>query len=306
MKSRAIFVALFALLIPTTASAWSDTGHHVVAVLAFEQIEPAQQAELMRILSAHPDFDEMFDPPPNIRQKPAIDRWRIGVAGSWPDLIRDTDADRPSWHYAKGATAVIGNVDHPEDGPSVAGKNVTMETERINILEAIDLCRRVFHDRSVDDSVRAVAMCWICHTVADLHQPCHAGSVYAPCFDYGDRGANRIELVGGGNVHSSWDRLLGGFATANDVRQRVRELRNEKPYLANRFDPVAWRNESVEAARRFVYSPEVGEPIIAASRGLTPNLPPLKLSKQYFQKAGEVARARVVTAGYRLAGVLTQ
>lgn len=306
MRIRQFFFAAIVFLVPSLASAWSDTGHHVVGVLAFEQLEQSEQVEVMRILAAHPDFGRMFDPPANIQQKPAIDRWRIGLAACWPDAIRDSDADRPSWHYAEGATAVIGNVDYPKDGPATAAPGVTMNTQKINVLEAIDLCRRVYHDRTQSDPQRAVALCWLCHMVGDIHQPCHAGSVYAPCFDYGDRGANRIELVGGGNVHGAWDRLLGGQATANDVRQRVFELRNEKPYQPDRLDPVAWRNESVEAAKRFVYSPEVGQPIIAASRGLTPKLPALKLSDEYFTTAGEVARARVVTAGYRLAGILTE
>ncbi len=40
----------------------------------------------------------------------------------------------------------------------------------------------------------------------------------------GDRGANAIRLVGGGNLHATWDRLLGDRASPNEVRRRVVEL----------------------------------------------------------------------------------
>ena len=51
---------------------------------------------------------------------------------------------------------------------------------------------------------------------------------------------------------------------------------------------------------------EVLQPVIAATRGLTYSLQPLKLSNDYFKKASRVARRQAEGAGLQIAYVLSQ
>lgn len=308
---------LASIAVSSTVLAFSSSGHHVIGVVAYELLSPDDRASVIELLSHHPDFEQYFQPPKGMTDKGSIERWQMGVAGSWPDIIRGSDQDRPTWHYQLGACLVIGDVTTPET-PGPLPDDATMDTQELYIEQATTLCLRVFKNKSLPKSERAVALCWLLHLVADGHQPCHAGSLYASAFPDGDRGANSIKLVGGGNLHSAWDRLLGGNADANDVRRRVAEIvedkRDQEVYAAwvtvivNHEDvvgfwvePKTWLDESNELAKSHVYTSEVMEPVIAVSRGLTDRVPAIKLSDQYFQDAGAVARHRAKQAGFRLA-----
>jgi len=110
---------------------------------------------------------------------------------------------------------------------------------------------------------------------------------------------------------------VGGSASSADVLRRVGQLQNDKVTLgkvvAHRdalgtssdkwLGADVWLWESRELGRRFVYTPEVLEPVIAASRGLVEGVKKPKLSDQYLTDAGRVARIRAMQAGYRLAEI---
>jgi hypothetical protein len=89
------------------AFAWSDGGHHIIAVLAFDLMKPAGQKRVIELLSKHPRFAEDFKPGPKIAD---LNHWTIGRAGYWPDVARDQPAfNRPNWHYQLGSTLTIGD-----------------------------------------------------------------------------------------------------------------------------------------------------------------------------------------------------
>lgn len=121
-------------------------------------------------------------------------------------------------------------------------------------------------------------------------------------------------------LHSAWDNLHGGRATANDVRKRVVELQSEKAtvnrVIAHRdsfgsdgaeqwINAEQWLSESRIAGRRFVYTSEVLEPVTVALRGLTEKIEIPKLSDEYYANAGMAAKIRAIQASYRLAAVLS-
>ena len=299
---------IFVLLFPSIASAWSASGHHVASVIAYESMEPAGRAAVIELLSHHPQFDKHFAPPKGITDKGSIDRWQIGVAGCWPDIIRGTNYDRPTWHYQLGASVVIGDVKPPAE-PGPLPPDATLATQELYIGQATTLCVKIFRDKTQRKPDRAIALCWVLPLFADGHQPCHAGSLYAPIFPDGDRGGNSIRFGGRGNLHSSWDSLLGSGATAGSIRKRVAELENVTVDSVRGPDwlrPATWLAESAELGRTHVYTDEVTGPVIAASRGLTEGLQDLKLSEAYFRSAGEVARQRIKLAGLRLGVILTR
>lgn len=203
--------------------------------------------------------------------------------------------------------------------PGPLPTDATLVTKDLYIGQAFELCRNILGDASLPDVDRAIALCWLCHIVADGHQPCHAGSLYAEkVFADGDRGGNSI-TIGKSNLHSTWDNLLGGKATANDVRKRVVELQADKAtvnrVIAYRdgfgsegiekwINAELWLSETRTVGRRFVYTSEVLEPVTAALRGLTEKIEIPKLSDEYYANAGMAAKIRATQAAYRLAAVL--
>lgn len=294
----------------SNVDAWSPMGHHVTGVIAYELLNESDQAAVIELLTHVPDFEKNFAAPTGVNNQGSIDRWRIGVAGAWPDIIRGTDLDRPSWHYQLGANLVIGMVEVP-DTPGPLPSDATLETQSLHIQQALELCTAVFSDASRPKEDRAIALCWMLHLYADGHQPCHAGSLYAPEFLRGDRGANFLKLKDGSNLHAAWDGLLGRGATVNDVRRRVVEMGDVKNEMLKEsrasgdrdkwLASDTWLAESTQLARSTVYTDEVLGPVIAASRGLTRGVPPLALSKDYYRSAGMAAKHRVKQAGFRVA-----
>lgn len=69
------------------------------------------------------------------------------------------------------------------------------------------------------------------------------------------------------------------------------------------MEASAWVEESREAARQAVYTPEVMGPIKATARGLSAEVGKIYLSEEYLKNAGEVARIRAAQAGHRLSEV---
>jgi hypothetical protein len=207
-----LFTLTAMLLMCGRVSAWSESGHHIIAVFAFDQLNEIEQNELLRILAAHPRNSEDFSPPDKIRN---VIRWRIGRAGYWPDVARRQPTyNRPTWHYQLASTLTIGSktaVNIPAT-PGPCPELANLDTKELHIAQAFELCLRVMSTQSQQTSDRAIALTWLAHLVGDAHQPCHAGSLYvADVFPIGDRGANSITTVQGNNLHALWDGLLSSM-----------------------------------------------------------------------------------------------
>ncbi len=107
---KIIATLLIVLILCNPVLAWSECGHHIIAVMAFDQLQPERKAELLRILKEHPRFAEDFKVPANVKN---AEHWLIGRAGYWPDVVRSGTGKpyhRSTWHYQLGASDVIGNV----------------------------------------------------------------------------------------------------------------------------------------------------------------------------------------------------
>ncbi|MEM8945048.1 MAG: S1/P1 nuclease [Planctomycetota bacterium] len=305
--SRALLIVL---VLASTARAWSESGHHIVALLAYDRLQGAEQTALVTLLESHPRYAEDFQPPEKIANRT---RWRVGVLGYWPDIARHQPAyNRPKWHYHLGANFVIGDrskVKVPAQAWQLP-EFATLDTKDLHIAQAIKLCFRVASDKSQSASDRAIALSWVAHLVGDAHQPCHSGSLYAESvFPDGDRGANTIKVKQSGNLHALWDGLLGGRVEEGDVNRRLASIATDDALheLATRADdpevvlPGVWLDESERYALLCVYSKEVLQTVKAVQRGLTEEMPVINLSDKYLEIAGRVARMRAYQAGIRLA-----
>lgn len=309
---RVTIVFVLMLTLVGRAGAWSESGHHLMALLAFDELTDAEQQQLLSILKAHPRYAEDFTPPEKIR---SVDRFRVGTAGYWPDIARKQPKyDRPTWHYQLGATLTLGDLatlsvpETPGSLPAAA----TLETQELYIAQAVELCRRVLGDRTASDSDRAIALCWLGHLVGDAHQPCHAGSLYAErLFPEGDRGANSIPTRQKNNMHALWDGLLGGRFNEGTMNRRVAGIQAKSDYETvgeaavsrpSGLDPLTWLAESREASVQYAYTREVLGPVEALMKE-GGELPVLYLSEAYLRQAGGLAELRAAEAGHRLAKI---
>lgn len=309
---RFIVAVLFVALLPRTVAAWSESGHHLIALLAFDELTPDEQQNLLAILAAHPRYIEDFTPPAKIRN---VDRFRVGTAGYWPDIARQQPKyNRPTWHYQLGATLTLGDPSRLQvpETPGPLPPEATLETQELYIAQAVELCRRVLGDPQADAGDRALALCWLAHLVGDAHQPCHAGSLYAAgLFPDGDRGANSIPTRQKNNMHALWDGLLGGSYDEGAINRRVEAIAGEPEFDAlgdaalkkpKALDSLTWLAESREAAVAHAYTHEVLGPIKATIEE-GGELPVIYFSEGYLQQAGSLAQARAAEAGRRLAAI---
>ena len=132
-KLLCLMLSLLLILPPLPAQAWSEGGHHLISVLAFRQLPKDKQDELIRILKAHPCFEQDFKLPSKVRN---ADELLIGRAGYWPDVARSQPQyNRPNWHYQLGTCLNVGNVEPPKiPGPLPA--DATLATRDLYIAQA--------------------------------------------------------------------------------------------------------------------------------------------------------------------------
>src|SRR5262249_11482782 len=99
----AIVSFVLTVALATEALAWNAFGHKVVAEIAWQQLTPEQRRPIVELLRRHPNFDrDFYDKMPDemlSAEKAEQDHWIWLQAATWPDLIRKTELDRPSWHY---------------------------------------------------------------------------------------------------------------------------------------------------------------------------------------------------------------
>ena len=314
---RVLIAFLAFALAARPCEAWWEAGHHIIALLAYDLMEPARQQEFHRLLKQHPRMNDDFVAPENLTSPEQQERWRVGQVGCWPDVVRSVPRfHRSTWHYQLGSTLTLGNVSGVPRNPGPAPVKATLETQDLHLAQAVEVCRRVLRDPSSPAADKAVAVCWVAHLVGDAHQPCHAGSLYVDAvFPTGDRGGNSIPTKQVKNLHGLWDSLLGDRYSAGDIQRRCATIRADAKHwkaaetAANEkegLNPLTWLAESAALGRSHVYTPEVLKPVQTAMQNRTRDLEPIRLSEEYLKSAGELARVRAAYAAQRLARILNE
>lgn len=187
---RLLMIAATAVLAlaASPAAAWTRPGHVVTAAIAHDEIarrRPELLPRLGALLETHPDRGPF---------QVAVDRTTGAERGRrlflecarWPDDMRGTLYDHPSWH----ATAW-----------PVVDKDASAETRRRvearkgrptgQALEGVALNWGVLTDPSTQPAEKAVALCWLMHVVGDLHQPFHTAELFSAAHPDGDGAAWR-------------------------------------------------------------------------------------------------------------------
>jgi hypothetical protein len=151
------------------------------------------------------------------------------------------------------------------------------------------------------DAERALALCWLLHLLADLHQPLHTTSLYSlGAFANGDRGGNDIAVSGAGNLHALWDGALG-----NDRRWR-RVVAAAAQYGVgatpeSTVDFPAWAREGRDLAARLAYSEAVRGAVTSAAAAVPVRI---GVDASYRRVMYSTAQTQIGLAGSRTARVI--
>jgi hypothetical protein len=296
---------------------WIDTGHKLIALVAWADLTPPARARVAALLAAHPRYQEdLLAGSDASADADSRNRHAFAVASTWPDLVRSqqhpmhAEHDHPVWHYID-LPFVIGDVAVPErkagEGPR-------------DVVAALAQVAAVVRDDRAAAADRAIALCWLLHLVGDVHQPLHACECYSAQFPKGDQGGNAIVVLRDPpytnsqmSLHLLWDSLPGNYKADRTLEEVVTGLRAD-PVLAREKlrtalgerDFGAWAKESHALAVEYAYLDGhlVGREAHAQrgegrGEGRAPGVP-----EGYVEKAEKVAMQRVALAGYRLADFL--
>lgn len=276
--------------LPGTSAAWNGAGHRLIAVIAWEGMQPITRNFVSTQLARHPDY-----PSWQARSRTGTPLDVFAEAATWPDEIRHDprfhdetreaptpalpglpeSARRKRWHY----------VDLDAQGNVVTG-----ELDR----RIPDLATRLRSTASngPESSTLPWALPWLIHLVGDLHQPLHVGR-------QGDEGGNlyQVEFENRprkpfGNLHQFWDDLPGPSGLRGQrLHERAAWLKST--YARPRPGTVTqWLAESHRLLDQ-VYPSRQG------------SLLPL-IDSRFTEQARSIAEQQLVRAGWRLATLLDQ
>ena len=110
-----VFVWVVMTWSPPPARAWNETGHMIVAEIAWRQLNERQRQQVGELLAQHPHYQKLLlarKPDASLRVSDA--EWAFLRSSVWPDLVRParpgmegelyktrdiTDYHRGPWHY---------------------------------------------------------------------------------------------------------------------------------------------------------------------------------------------------------------
>ncbi|HEX3357642.1 MAG TPA: S1/P1 nuclease [Tepidisphaeraceae bacterium] len=312
------FMLAFALLPARCSWGWIDSGHKVVALIAWEDLTPKTRAAVTQILKGHPLYQkDLQDNLPEGTKPEDAARYAFAYAATWPDKVRGQNHpmhaayNHPQWHY----------IDIPfDDGVETPPQKDQGEGPH-NAVEALTQCSAELKNPQAAADKRAIDLCWVIHLVGDIHQPLHTVSLYSKQYPKGDQGGN-AELVlrdppypdSMANLHLVWDSLPGDYKSefidqyiAQGVHSDPQFSRAKMKSLLGTTDFMAWAKESNALAVEDAYLNGHLDTAVApkgrsgAAPDKIPGLPP-----GYMAKAELVAMHQVGLAGYRLADMLNE
>lgn len=317
----ATLLALVTSLHMPHSLAWDSVGHRLSAAIAAHYLSADSKAELLRILSQHPRYQQDFiDQMPASTARGNADTrfdWLLGQAAFWPDITRslpETEREkynRANWHYIDGAwlrdrANIQGNtyigIRAFEDIDGQTAPDTRNESDVGNVMNGLDYNAALLANKQAPLAQRAVALCWVLHLIGDIHQPLHVGSLYsATLFATGDRGGNGIQTFGG-NLHARWDQATRSLGVNENLEIILAQHATTLERITDQDDEdwALWMMESRALLLNTVYTHEM-KSAIARADSSNQSLPQFRLSDNYVETMEYHARTRLALAGRRLA-----
>jgi hypothetical protein len=305
MKNSRIVVysLIVGLLLSTPVYAWNDTGHKVIARIAWNNMSQQARKNVIALLRSAPQDSGLrglfhTSDPAAVRDELFFVR-----AATWPDIVRDTKFParrakfhKQTWHFInffwqQDASNTPSDLDRdPEPKPE-------------NIVERLGRFQTSVVDSSMSQGDRAIQLAWILHLAGDIHQPLHCSARVTASEPNGDQGGNlfKLDRTGQLTLHGFWDGILDSTFRVergerpDDFIKRVGLIimaRNPKPSAAalNLGQFEAWAKASHETTKKVAYP-------VSLERQKRPS----ELYRRSVQTAAEPA---IALAGYRLAAML--
>lgn len=285
------------------ASAWNDTGHQVVALIAWDNLSPGPRGELVAMMrQAEPAtrLPSLF--PQDQRGMEVRAREFFRRAATWPDLVRDVpELHHSTWHHRDFYW-------RQDKGQAIGLPDLQVHPE--NLLERLHHFKKLLASPTLPARERAIGIAWVLHLVGDIHQPLHCSARVTAIERKGDHGGQDFALSPLSpphptgerySLHAYWDDMLDRAVPRRSGErlgvylQRAAALvvsHHPRAQLAAELEPGqfdAWARESVVAAQS-------GYPA-SLRRGQEP-------SADYRDMGILVALRRLALAGYRLALML--
>lgn len=299
---KPLLILLLATLLPcSSAFAWSRAGHMVTAAIAYDELSPQERRIINKIVSLaekHPDRGAFSVAIGGAKGKERARRVFLQMA-RWPDDIRGSAHDHPTWHY--WSRPIIDATSPPAKLPD--------DVPQGSAMEAFALSLSVASDPRAPAAERAVALCWIFHLVGDMHQPLHAVSQVSKRFPEGDRGGSRQFVLHPTErkpvtLHWLWDDSVIRNGEPKAVTRQAADLMRRLPRAQFKelqpFRSAAefstWAQESHHLATTISYGPNFRASHSSESAA--------QLPKAYVDQSLQTAEQRLTLAGYRLTEVL--
>lgn len=286
---------------------WFDPGHMAVAYVAYQNLSPQAKDRVDVLLRLNPDYNQWRAHLPTSLSEEEKRMMVFMIAATWPDKIKGkpgyTDDGSQGGNVPDGASSRrnIGYSDHLKhkywhfvDLPFTQDGTKLEPPPKPNALTQINAFRAVLASTR-PDALKSYDLVWLLHIVGDVHQPLHATARFGKTQRHGDAGGNFVKLCAlpcKNELHAFWDGLPGDGNSPFIAINFAKGLKADAT-LAGIADAATWIDESFQLAKEKVYVDPIG---LGAG--------PFTITPGYKAAAMEVAKARVVLGGVRLANIL--
>lgn len=286
MRPIAAGIAAMALIAAgAPACAWGDMGHKVVGIIAYKHLTPTTKAKVDAMLAS--DTDALTAPD-------------FASRTTWADKYCVAHRETAAWHFNDI------EIDHPDIStacfgfpPMQTGQVASQGPANDCAVNKITQFATELHDPATPPAERLLALKFVMHFVADMHQPLHSA-------DDNDRGGNCIALAPSPdgkvtNLHAFWDVTAVEALVDTPAQIAVKLDHGIKKHQRSAWakgDPKAWALEVFAVATRDVYAVP-SKPTCAAPGSVT-------LTPAYQAQATVDAARQLEIAEIRLAYVLNR
>ena len=302
---------LVAILTPSTASAWNDKGHMMVAFLAYQQLTPTVRSRVAVLLAINPRFqtwNHLIPPGTPEADRPAL---LFALAATWSDHIKSDstfsddgseNGNRPDGASSSQNTGYTDKLRHKYwhfiDKPFTRDGTALPAVPDPNAETRIHLFRSVLAGTS-QDPLKSYDLVWLLHIVGDVHQPLHAVARVRAAQPDGDQGGNLVTVCvhppcgPTSRLHGFWDGLPGSEPDVATAAAAAKKLASPPAAKAAITDEHQWVIESFDLAQGEVYRSPIGK-----------GAGPFSLTAKYRNNAHQVMEKQIALAGARLANLL--
>lgn len=288
------FAFATALVFPGQALAWGDAGHRTVCEIAWRNLTPTAQAEVRRLLGAHPVIPVRA---PRNRE--------LGWACTYPDnVVTGGPGRRSPEHFVNYPRSLLTVT--PASGCGAAP---------LCVISAILTDYGRLRNTALSDEGRAEALLYLGHWLGDIHQPLHSSF-------QDDQGGNEVNSRGlcTRSLHSTWDtcmlvqRVYGDDASPSipAVQAVAANWSGSVTDVERAFwlssAPWQWSAESyavtIAPATDYCTMASGGCQYSAAAMAFGGQRETVTVDKPYIDGAMPIIQRRITQAGIRLAHII--